>query len=378
MGPPDCLSLPADHTGAFQCEHYVDDSGIFVHIGPMALQRNKLGAGDIAVYNARAQGQPFGPEVPNPFIPPPAGTASALGFNSFTPALSLGIRGTIGYLWDKQSIEFTNFYIWENDVTTSVQQFGGLDTLFWNPPLTFLGDALFRRADQVTTTFGSSLFSSELNYRRWEVSGGLELIAGIRYVRQNDILGIMSQGTAFVQNSLGLATPGRDMAVYGVLTHNNIVAPQLGAEYNLPICSWLSLSGLGKGAWGVNFVNSDVSLTRGDGLTAFDTHRSASVFGQIYTLGAFADFNILQRLHLRLGYTATWLLGVATANDQVDFNLMGYQARQAFGLQGLNQALSAGNLQQIRSAQQSIPHGRGNNNGSIMYFGPQIELQFFF
>jgi hypothetical protein len=301
-----------------------------------------------------------------------------LNFNSFTPALSLGIRGTIGYLWDKQSIEFTNFYIWENDVTTSVQQAGGLDTLFWNPPLTFLGDHLFRRTDQVTTVFGSSIFSSELNYRRWEVAGGLELLAGVRYVRQNDILSINSQGTSFIQNSFGLPTPGLDSATYSVLCHNNIVAPQLGAEYNLPICNWFSLTGMGKGAWGVNYITTDVNLMRGDNFTAFDTQRHATVFGQIYTLGAFADFNILQKLHLRLGYTATWLLGVATANDQVDFNLMGYQARQAFGLSGVDQALSSGNVRQLRNAQQSIPHGRTNNNGSIMYFGPQIEMQFFF
>jgi hypothetical protein len=378
MGPPDSLSLPYDHTSAFQCDNYVGESGFYVHIGPMALQRNHLGAGDIAVYNARAQGIPTGPVIPNPFLPPPPGTMSALNFNSVTPALSLGLTGTVGYLWDNQAVEFTSFYVWENDVSAAATQPFSLDTLFYNPALTFLGQGLFRRADMVQMTQGSSLFSSEVNYRRWNSAyAGLDFIFGLRYIRQNDILDILTQGTAILYNSFGMP-PGRDMAIYQVIAHNNIFAPQFGAEYNLPVCRWLTFSGLGKVGLGANYITSDVSLTRGDGLTSFNTQRNAWSFGQIYTLGAFADINILERLRLRLGYTATWLCGVATANDQVDFDLKGAEARQAFGLAGIAQAISTGNLNQINNAQQAIPHGRVNNNGSIMYFGPQVELQFFF
>jgi hypothetical protein len=367
MGPPDCLTLPYDHTGAFQCENYVQDCGFIVHVGPMALQRNKLGAGDIAVYNARAQGQPFGPAIPDPRLPAPAGTASALDFNGFTPPLSLGVRGTVGYLWDNQSVELSSFYVWQNDVSTTVHAPGMLDTLFYNPPFTFLGDSMFRRADQVTTRFGSSLFSSELNYRRWNSAvNGLEFLIGLRYVRQNDLLGITTQGEAFVNNSAGLPVPGPDMAMYNVICHNNIIAPQVGVEYSLPIFGWLSVAADGKAALGGNYITSDVSLTRGDGLTAFDTHRHAWNLGQIYQLGAYADFHILQKLQLRLGYTATWLCGVAVANDQVDFNLRG------------NVVPLAGDLNKFLQAQQFIPHGNTNNNGSLLYFGPQIELQFFF
>lgn len=379
MGPPDCLSLPADHSSAFQCENYVQDCGVYVNIGPMALQRNKLGAGDIAVINARSQGQDIGPILPNPFAPAPPGTASAQNFNSLTPALSLGIRGTVGVLWGGQSIEFTSFYIWENDVNNTVTAPGQLDTLFYNPPLTFVGDGLWRRADQVSTTQGSSLWSNELNYRRWNTAlGGLELIAGVRYVRQNDILDIMTQGTAFIQNAPGLPTPGRDMATYSVLAHNNIFAPQLGAEYNLPLTRWLSFAMMGKVGLGANYITTDVSLTRGDGLRAFDTKRNDWNFGQIYELGAFADFHILERLRLRLGYTSTWLVGVAVSNDQVDFNLQGSAARQQFGAAGFNQIIQSGNLNQLFNVQNSIPHGHFTNNGSLIYFGPQIELQFFF
>lgn len=391
MGPPDALSLPANHTGAFQCENYVEEGGFFVHIGPMALQRNHLGAGDIAVVNASvvntaflnaATGSQNLPAISNPFFPAPPGLFSAQNFNSPTPPLSLGIRGTAGYLWDNQSIEFTSFYIWQNDVTTAAFQPGAIDTLFYNPPLTFLPGNLFRKADKVMTTFGSSLFNAEANYRRWNSAfAGLDFIFGLRYIRQNDSLGIQTEGTPFLEDIT--RTPpilsGRNVAIYDVLCHNNIFAPQFGAEYNLPIFSWLSLACMGKVGLGANYITSDVSLSRGDGLTAFDTKRNAWNFGQIYELGMFADFNILQRLRLRLGYTSTWLCGVAVSNDQVDFNLMGAQARQAF----LQQQLTPGGamtptLEQLRNVQNSIPHGHVNNNGSLIYFGPQIEFQFFF
>jgi hypothetical protein len=379
MGPPDSLSLPYDHSSAFQCEEYVDGGGGYFHIGPMALQRNKLGAGDIAVFNARNEGQPIGPVIPNPFRPTPAGTDAALTFNSVTPVMSLGIRGTAGYLWGNNAIEFTSFYIWENDVNTTARMLLGLDTLFYNPPLTFVGEGLFRRTSAVTLNQGSSLYSGEANYRTWNVfGGGLEVIGGMRYVRQNDLLNIGLDGVAFTRNSLGLGAPGRDAAVYGVLAHNNIIAPQFGADYCLPLCSWLSISGMGKVGLGVNYITTDVSLQRGDGLLGFDTQRHSTVFSQIYEIGGFADVHLLQKLRLRFGFTATWLVDVAAANDQVDFNLMGREARRAFGLAGVNQILQSGNFGQLFNVQQTIPHGRFNNHGSLLYFGPQIEMQFFF
>jgi hypothetical protein len=166
--------------------------------------------------------------------------------------------------------------------------------------------------------------------------------------------------------------------IYSVICHNNIVAPQLGVEYNLPLCRWLSFATMGKGAWGVNYLTTDVNMAGSNLGVAFDTMRHATVFAQVYNIGAFADINILERLRLRLGYTATWLTGVATANDQVDFNLHGSGSGQLSSLLSLLSALAGANGSAINNVSNSIPHGRVNNNGSILYFGPQIELQFFF
>jgi hypothetical protein len=377
MGPPDCLSLPYDHSGAFQCEEYVHDGGVYLTVGPMALQRNKLGAGDIAVVNARAQGIPVGPVFPNALVPAPPGTASAADFNSLTPSLSIGVRGTIGYAWDSQSVEVQSFYIFQNNASFFNSVPGALDTLFYNPPLAFLGDGLFRRADQINLTYGSSLLSTEANYRRWSAGlAGLEMFVGVRYLRQNDALDIITTGRSFDDNGFGMH-PGRNQATYEVLTHNNIGLGQIGAEYSLPVFKWLSFSGEGKAGWGANYLLTDVSLTRGDGLTAFDTHRHATVFSQAYQLALYADFHLLSsdRLRLRLGYTSLWLAGIASAQDQVDFNLLGFQARQ-LALQ--NQTFGTSFLTNVNNAQQAIPHGHINNSGSAIYFGPLAELQFFF
>lgn len=381
MGPPDCLTLPYDHSSAFQCDNYVRESGFFADIGPIALQRNHLGAGDIAVVNARAVGIPTGPVLPNPFIPPQPGIIGALNFNSVTPPLSLGIGGKVGYLFDNQSIEFSSFYIWENDVTKSVNMPFSLDTLFYNPPLAFIGEGMFRYANSVAMNFGSSLFNGEVNYRRWNSAfAGLDFIFGARYMRENDILSLTSSGTAIFDNSnaLGLQSPGSNAFNYMVIAHNNIMAPQIGLEWTLPIFKWLSLNLLGKAAWGANYLTTDVNLTRSDGLTAFNTTRHAWTFAEVYQLGAFADINLLEKLRLRLGYTAFWLTGVATANDQVDFDLKGTQSRQALGVQGIANALQSGNLKSVFAAEGGYPHGNPNNYGSMIFFGPQIMLQLFF
>ncbi|MHB1427024.1 MAG: hypothetical protein ACYC3I_28035 [Gemmataceae bacterium] len=381
MGPPDYMSLPADHTGAFQTENYVEDCGFYFDLGPIALQRNHLGAGDIAVVNARSQGMNTGPVIPDPFVPTPPGTASALNFNSVKPALSLGLTGTVGYQWNNQAIEFTSFYIFQDNANAVANQPFSLDTLFYNPPLAFVGEGMFRDANSVILTQGSSLFNAEANYRRWNSAfAGLDFILGARYMRENDFVSIMSSGTALFNgaNALGLPGPGSNSINYQVITHNNIAAPQLGLEWNLPVFKWLTLSLMGKGAWGANYLTSDVSLTRNDGLTAFNTMRHATVFAEIYQLGAFADIRVLDRMKLRLGYTSLWLTGVAAASDQVDFNLMGYQSRQNLGLAGVENALKTGNLNAIFNAERAYPHGNVNNSGSMIYFGPTIQFQYFF
>ena len=333
MGPPNDLSLPYDHTGAFQCDHYVGENGFYAHLGPMALQRNKL-----APATSRSS-------TPTPWacrrlsrlvrLPscrrwqgvrvPLVSTVSRPLCRWVLPEPSATCRITRR----SSSPAFTSGRTTPAPAPSSPR---AIDTLFYNPPLTFLAPNMFRLVDQVTLTQGSSLFNAEFNYRRWNSAfAGLDFIFGLRYMRQNDYLGITTQENASYMTSWGSFTPGRDLTMYQVMAHNNIFAPQIGLEYNLPLFkNRLTLCGMGKVALGANYITSDVSLSRANGMTGFNSQRYAWNFGQIYQLSAFADINILERLRLRLGYTSLWMCGVATSVDQVDFNLMG--ARIATGL----------------------------------------------
>src|SRR5947209_6748362 len=46
-GPPSGLSLPENHTGAFQAENFPPDTGLYFHIGALAFQRDHLGSGGV-------------------------------------------------------------------------------------------------------------------------------------------------------------------------------------------------------------------------------------------------------------------------------------------------------------------------------------------
>src|SRR5262245_31039469 len=48
-GPPACLDLPENHNSAFQCEEFVRDCGVYVSLGVIALQREKMGHQPLAV-----------------------------------------------------------------------------------------------------------------------------------------------------------------------------------------------------------------------------------------------------------------------------------------------------------------------------------------
>jgi hypothetical protein len=107
------------------------------------------------------------------------------------------------------------------------------------------------------------------------------------------------------------------------------------------------VGGIAKAGAGPNIININTFLTRGDGFVGFNNRHNTASLGQVYELTGFFDFHMLERLRFRAGYTAMWLVDVATASDQVDFNL-------------------------------ANPYGRRNTHGSAFFHGPQMELQFLF
>ncbi len=437
MGPPDCLSLSADSPNAFQCERFADDDHWYFSAGMQLLERQRLGAAEIAAQspdvhpglqvvqttvnitandistvfampafsglssaekNAITRAVNTGSHVidrlaANPNVPSlvPATVHSPVlqQLNQLVPGMDLGVRGTLGYMWDDNAIEYTSYYVFQDTRGIHKTDPGRVDGLFYNPPAGFgpvgpvIGDhGLWTDADHVLTTFGSTFWNNELNYRKTNLGiRGVELILGIRYVQEQDALSILTgDGNIPIAN-----------AFYNVNTQNNIVAPQFGGEWSTPITCWWSFGLSGKAALGANFLDTEVKLQRGDGLVGFDTLRAATSFAQIYDIGAFTDFHILDRLNLRIGYNAIWLLGIATAPDQIDFNLQGNQ--KAFITQFLGTHSTAPTLlqnlaqryiqiqalhQMELNAVRNEPHGKVNNNGSALFQGPMFEFQFLF
>src|SRR5262249_19432614 len=279
-GPPDCLSLPAGHSGAFQCEEFVQDNHVFFHAGAMMLQRQRLGHGPVAVFDPNASGIDTG-------LRPPPKSPKAVDFNDVVPNLSYGPSGTLGYLWnDSHSIELTSYYVAGNTGTDTTTLQGRLDAFFFNPPRGFEGNnGLWLQADVIKTKVRDTIWNSEINYRYTEKAlTTAELILGVRYLQVQDQLAVFTgdDDLTFLDVN-GKPDPLRQ-ATYSVRANNRILAPQIGLEWSGQALPWLSFGVHGKGAWGVNFVDVNYQLFRADGFKRFTASRTSSPFTHLSQL----------------------------------------------------------------------------------------------
>src|SRR5262249_19085659 len=149
---------------------------------------------------------------------------------------------------------------------------------------------LFLQADIVRTSLTTTLGDAELNFRTSSVAlNEVDVIVGVRYFDQKERLSTFVDDQGLVShNSLGQGNP-LFQADYSVQAHNRLVGPQLGFEWQHCCFRWLSVAAVGKGAWGVNFLDLDYRLVRGDGRLGFDQHRSDQIFSHLYELGFFFD-----------------------------------------------------------------------------------------
>jgi hypothetical protein len=365
VGPPSTLNLPADHTGAFQLENYPAESAGFGSIGGMSLQRQKLTHLPIAFTDNQSRGLDTG-IVPtgigtlptggfNPFMTVPSLLPKALDLNDINPAWSTGGRLTIGYLLGNSAVELTGFYDPNSSSNGTVGNQGRLFVPFGPSNKTLLGfegnNGLFLQADRVQTTFSNEIASAELNFRTWDAGiNRTELILGMRYFYSRERIDINTDDEFSTKSIFGAADPRRQ-ANYGVSTRNNLVAAQFGGEYSAPLptesLSWIWLTMMGKGAVGPNFIETNRSLTRGDGFVGFNAGHSTVRVSGLSELSGFVDFHLLDRVRLRAGYTALYGFNFSTAGALVQYDL----TRQAIG---------------------------GKDHNSVFWHGPVAELQFLF
>ena len=332
-GPPPGLDLPANHPSAFQSENLPPEEAVYFHVGAQFLRRqtpNSQTIGTLLVTNSD-------------------GTTSvqpAQSVHDLQPTLS-GVRGSLGYLFNDSAIEVTGFYLPNSKQTQTTTVRGRLGAAFPNQPAGFQtsGD-LFTGGDQLSSSLSSRLGNVELNYRYANAGiNDIELILGVRYVDQHDSLDILVDHNAL---TLPAAADLPFQAAFQTAASNRIIAPQVGFEYHHQLFTWLSYGMNAKGAWGANFTELNTQLTRGDGYFGTSTRQTDTVFSQVYDLGVFLEFHVLDRVKLRGGYNTLWLVGTTSAPANLNTDL---------GTAG------------------KLPF---EHNNTIFYQGAQIEVQFLF
>jgi hypothetical protein len=342
-GPPSCINLPANHDGAFVCEEPQPDEGIYVSIGTLTLKREFLKDLGIAFIDRTSGGIDTGISSQTP--------PAAINNKDLGHPYNFGITGTLGYFWNSYAVEASGFYISESTKGLSTVAPGLLNVPFVNAPQGFGGDnGLWLQADRVSTTFRSNLASAEINCRYCNRAFiDMQLLCGVRYLDLRENLSILTDDDGIL-NPLGLdqATLGSFQATYTVQTHNHVVVPQIGFEADRSVTPYFTLGLIGKAGLGANFIDSSASLVRGDNFPGF-TAKSSDInyVTQVYDLCAYVDFNVLQRVHLHLGYDALWVIGVATSAEQLNFDL-------------------------------SNPAPQKRHSDSAFFHGPMAELQILF
>ena len=335
-------SLRGDVPNAWGQEPPCDPGSIYASVGLLAMTRERLGRAPAAFLDTAAGGFDTGDPIPR-------GAPLVADFRDIDPRTNYGVRAAIGYHKDTSAFELGGFYLSQNNSAKLSAKPGSLDALFFNPPLGFEGDVgMWLQDDVIRTSLKTAVGSGEAMYRWWlgsdySFSWGL----GLRYLDLYERFAFFAGDDDLTVLDINGNPDPRRQATYSATAHNHILAPQLGLEWNREINTWLAFTLTAKGAWGANLVDVNTTLKRGDGFVGFAGHREQTVFSHLYETGVFLNVHLMDNARLRVGYNLFWAVDVATAADQVDFNLANTQ-------------------------------GRTNNHGNVFYYGPSLELSLLF
>jgi len=345
-GPPPELALPASHSSAFQFENYSTEAGFYLHLGTSFLRRYRAGDRGTPIFADPDQVLDTGFFSRN-------NLPRIADVGDVDPSYRYNGTVTLGYLYANHAIEVNGFYMPEGSNRFTLGSRGGLSLGFANPdgsvPLGFEGNnGLWRQADLVQVEFKNQLISGELLYRNWNPAvNSVDFLVGVRYLNLKEQMSVLTDDEAFVTNDFGQNDITRS-AKYRSEIDTHFYGLTLGAEWSVPLWQkrfWLT--GITKGAWGVNHVQRTLDLTRGDGLQAFSVKNDRVQFGQVYDLMLATDIHLLEKARLRVGYQALWILGTATPGSQIDTDF---------------------------STQGTRPIG----SRDVFYHGPTIEFQMLF
>lgn len=331
--PPEMTSLPSSHTSAFQLENYPPESKWYAMFGAGWLKRYRVEP-SVQIFADPNQNLDTG------FLSARRLPVVSDGSSYNTPWPWHG-RFTLGYLCGNQAFEVTGFYQPSTGRTLATfQEPGRLFVPFTVPGggtlLGFEGNnGLWTQADRVQTTFESTIGGVEANYRVANSGINLpDLILGFRHLHVRERLGIFTDDEALIVDEFGRSDPLRQ-ATYASQVRTNFLGLQMGGEWSASMLKdKLLLTLIGKAALGVNLIERNRSLYRGDGFQGFDTSTTRVQFGGVGDVQAAIDVPLLEKARLRLGYQALWLVGTTTASSQVELDLT-QQDRGTFGYRTL-------------------------------------------
>lgn len=290
---------------------------LYMSLGYQALQRSKLPNRNLATLDAVDGGVDTGNPVFINYLP-------VMQANDIQPHFSGGVKAMIGLQVGDIAYEVTGFYNGQVTSNAEVSGHGIIDVPFYNAPVGFEGNnGMWLQADVFRATLQTAIGSIEFDRRRF-FSGCkyLSYTCGLRY------MGIYERFTQFTGDDdltsinafTGLPDPTKQ-AAYVTTVHNNIIAPQLGLDYTCPLGMWLAVNAQGKAAPGVNIYSNDILLERGDGFVGRQGSNTAFGFSSIFELGFNLDVYVTPHARFRAGYELLWAVHVATAINQVDYNL---------------------------------------------------------
>jgi hypothetical protein len=287
-------------------------------------------------------------EAPDPIPPGVNGMPLFADFKDMNQNMMYGLKVGGQYLFNEHNaVELTSTIMPQHTDHITYILPGQLTSFFTSPPAVpvgFEGDnGLWDHADRMDLNLTTTMFLMELNYRGYCGAGNWEAdyLLGVRWLNIHEKLAWTTDddGIQFGPDPLTTAT-------YTVRARNSIVAPQLGFGLHRNICPWMAVSWEGKGAWGQNFASYEIQLERGDGFSAPSGGLKKEHFCQVYESALSVDFSGTW-WRLRFAYDVLFIHGVATGQNEIDFNLLN-------------------------------PNGNGRFDGSLLYHGPSVSFNIVF
>jgi hypothetical protein len=347
--------------GCDSADGYGGEMGCFDEPAPIYSTGTWFGRGDVFTTQEVLVWVKDNPRTPNLGSSPgeieiPAeltliGNNLAIGAGDISQRATPGARLSIGRFMGRDAgnrdhsfdFNFTGLFEWDVELTTGAPPNNSLDT--------GLGAASvgFQNVTEHRYLYTSDYDSFEMNYRvrtrpgkdqmalqpdgnwvRFKNSSQVRMaLFGMRFTSINDAVQFEGRGQELDNNNMPLAV--QRFGTYRVLTNNDLVGPQIGAELTETFDQWNwglrtkvgSLYNFAARRSAVNVTNADLGRQErtNDGQISF-----------IFEGGIFGSYQVRPNLFIRAGYDVMYITGIGLAPENM--GLISNTAFPAFNVTG--------------------------------------------